>query len=262
VLKNLASGAKNFITDPVGVLTRVNWEFMVSLNNPLGPLLTDDPPPPMRARCLWLFPPDTPHGWRSSGTVQRAMFQFGFVPEPLAAHTIQHSWHECPLSRNKAVEIFELASFLQPHFEKPSAAGNIHFQHALFRLSQLAIDNIPLREFPKPEDLATQKSEMAMAWFTEHMHEQPTLEDVARAVRTSPSHLRRIFWTARKGNPHKVLFEMRVRRAMEMMSGTGAKLETIAEASGFGSAADFARAFRRHKGISPSEWKKDRLLSL
>ena len=259
VLKNLSVGPKNFIDTPVGVVSRVNWEFVVSLGNLFGPLLADAPPPPLRARCLWLFPPVTPHGWRSSGTVQRAMFQFGFVPEPLSTHVIQRSWHACPISRENAHELFALASFLQPHFEKPSAFGNIHFQAALYRLSQLAIGNIPLREFPKPDNLDTQISEMAMAWFAEHMHENPTLEDVARAVRMSPGHLRRIFWSARKGNPHSILTEMRIRRAMEMMSGTGAKLETIAETAGFGSAANFARAFRRIKGISPSEWKMGRL---
>jgi len=256
MLRNLASGNKDFTAEPVSVISRVNWEFMVSLKQPLGPLLADTPPPTMRTHCLWIFPPTTSHGWRSSGTVQRAMFQFGYVPEPLATFTIQKSWYAFPLSPSESREANGLAEFLLPHFEKPDATSIIHFHAALYRLSQMAIVNIPPGELPRPENMANQKVEAAVSWFTEHMHENPNLEEIARALRISSSHLRRIFWSVRKVNPHSVFMEMRIRRAMETMTDNSASLEAVAEASGFGSASDFSRSFKRNKGITPSQWRK------
>lgn len=259
MLKYLACGSKNFITEPVGVTTRVNWEFMAALDDPFGPLLADRTPPPVRTRHLWVFPPGTPHGWRSGGAVRRAVFQFGLIPPPLDTRARAASWHECPLTRGEALRVFTLAESLRPHFERPTEVSMLRFQHALYELSLLALGNIPARQFSRPEDLAEQKVEAAGAWFSEHMAQDPTLADMARAVRLSPAHLRRIFWKSRGKNPLAVISEARVRRAMEMMANSEMKLEAIAEACGYGSAANFSRAFRRHQGVSPGEWRKGRL---
>jgi transcriptional regulator GlxA family with amidase domain len=51
--------------------------------------------------------------------------------------------------------------------------------------------------------------------------------------------------------------EWRMQLAADMMKTTPAKLAEVAEAVGYGSEEAFSRAFQRHVGTTPAQWRME-----
>ena len=94
------------------------------------------------------------------------------------------------------------------------------------------------------------------------MHDEPerdwSAEELARRANTSRSVLGERFKTLLGQSPIHYLIEWRMQLAADLLRTTQLKLAAVAERAGYGSEAAFSRAFRRHLGQSPAEWR-DRL---
>jgi AraC-like DNA-binding protein len=92
------------------------------------------------------------------------------------------------------------------------------------------------------------------------MHQRPqypwTLHELARRAASSRSTLDERFRTLLGRAPMNYLIGWRLQRASRQLRTTNASLIEIAEAVGYGSEASFSRAFKRHTGVSPSEWRQ------
>jgi len=110
----------------------------------------------------------------------------------------------------------------------------------------------------KPRRAATdrehaERAEAAKTFLAMSIGERITLDDVARAVHTSPFHFTRIF-QARVGIPvHRYLTRLRLRAALERLAGGEDDLTTLALDLGFSSHSHFADAFRKEFGKTPSQ---------
>ena len=97
------------------------------------------------------------------------------------------------------------------------------------------------------------------------MHDDPirdwTVDDLARGAATSRSVLGDRFKALLSQSPMRYLAEWRMQLAANLLRTTGLKLASIAERSGYGSEAAFSRAFHRHVGISPAQWRENSLTS-
>jgi len=81
--------------------------------------------------------------------------------------------------------------------------------------------------------------------------EKLTLSEISRAVECSPFHLSRQF-TAVTGLPiHRLIVQLRLRHALELILETRAGLSEVAFASGFASHSHMTDAFRREFGAAP-----------
>ena len=81
------------------------------------------------------------------------------------------------------------------------------------------------------------------------------LDDVARRVLTSRRQMQRIF-TEVHGAPFRTaLREVRMRKAIQLLEGTSQPVGDIARQVGYTQPAQFAKAFRRMHGVSPSEYR-------
>ncbi len=91
------------------------------------------------------------------------------------------------------------------------------------------------------------------------LHEQPgrqwTVEELARCAATSRSVLDERFRTFLGQPPMRYLTEWRMQIAAGLLRDTSAKLAAIADAVGYRSEEAFARAFQRHLGLSPGQWR-------
>jgi transcriptional regulator GlxA family with amidase domain len=56
-------------------------------------------------------------------------------------------------------------------------------------------------------------------------------------------------------SPIHYLIEWRMQLAAELLRSTHLKLAAVAEEVGYGSEAAFSRAFARHVGTSPAQWR-------
>ncbi|MDQ1128343.1 AraC family transcriptional regulator [Microbacterium sp. SORGH_AS_0888] len=87
-----------------------------------------------------------------------------------------------------------------------------------------------------------------------------TLESLASLGAMSRTVLAERFRAAFGTSPASFVTETRMRRAMEMLEA-GASVTETSRALGYGSDEGFSRAFRRHTGMPPSQWRRRTVLA-
>jgi len=91
------------------------------------------------------------------------------------------------------------------------------------------------------------------------IHDDPerdwSADALARAANTSRSVLGDRFRALLGQSPIRYLVEWRMQIAADLLRTTELKLAAVAERVGYGSEAAFSRAFRRHVGRAPAEWR-------
>jgi AraC-like DNA-binding protein len=92
------------------------------------------------------------------------------------------------------------------------------------------------------------------------MHREPevpwTLKELARRAATSRSVLHERFRELIGQAPMSYLAAFRLQLAGRQLRTSSASLAEVAQAVGYTSEASFSRAFKRHVGVSPGEWRK------
>jgi AraC-like DNA-binding protein len=91
------------------------------------------------------------------------------------------------------------------------------------------------------------------------LHEDPTsdwtVDELARAAATSRSVLNERFHELLGQSPMRYLLHWRMQIAADLLRTTALKIADIAERVGYGSDVAFSRAFQRHVGVSPAQWR-------
>lgn len=82
------------------------------------------------------------------------------------------------------------------------------------------------------------------------------VEDVAAACGLNRSYLTRVFKHATGYTPQSYLMTYRVKKATELLLESTESVSSIAFLVGYSDAFTFSKAFKREKGISPSEYRK------
>jgi AraC family transcriptional regulator len=259
MLQYLTFGDRRFGIHPMPPHTRLNWEFYAVIKGKCAPVLPAGPDLNLRERQLWVFPPETPHGWKGEqrAECQIVCFHFAFVPSPLRELAQARRFQECPVNENQVARLTVMAQELRPHFEQPTSFSHIIFERALLELTFMALANVKEEPLPELTQTMGHKVNVAIAWYMEHLSEAPRIEDVACKLHISPSNLRQIFMLTLHESPQSAFKRLRLHRAMELMSESNLKLEAVAEQCGYSNASDFSRAFSREFKISPRTWREN-----
>lgn len=105
---------------------------------------------------------------------------------------------------------------------------------------------------PRPRDpLVAGVLEQLSRWVTEPV----TLAQLAAHAGYSPQHLNRRFQRELGVTPLKYLMRLRLERAARLLTETQLTATAIAQSLGFDDPAYFARAFKRHFGLSPQRYR-------
>jgi AraC family transcriptional regulator len=95
--------------------------------------------------------------------------------------------------------------------------------------------------------------ERAASLLSGRLDDPPSLGELASAAAVSPFHFHRI-WRALTGETvGQTILRLRMEASRELLLVEGANVTETATALGFGTPQSFARAFRRHTGLTPSE---------
>ena len=95
--------------------------------------------------------------------------------------------------------------------------------------------------------------ERAAALLSERLENPPSLKELAGAAAVSPCHFHRI-WRALTGETvSQTVLRLRLEASQALLQARDASVAETAMAVGFGTPQSFARAFRRHTGLTPSE---------
>lgn len=118
-----------------------------------------------------------------------------------------------------------------------------------FLVGQAERDPLDARQLQGKIDERIRK---AVFFICQHLDQAHTVDEVAREVNTSPSHLRRLFSERMGISLGRFILKARVNHALALLHTTDLPVGRIAEACGFGSVYAFSRAFRKEKGVAPS----------
>jgi AraC family transcriptional regulator len=88
------------------------------------------------------------------------------------------------------------------------------------------------------------------------LDDPPTVHELAAAAAVSPFHFHRI-WRALTGETvAQTVLRLRLEASEDLLARGGTSVTDTSEAVGFGTPQSFARAFRRHFGVTPSERRR------
>ena len=85
-----------------------------------------------------------------------------------------------------------------------------------------------------------------------------SLDDIARRVASSRRQLQRAYAEIGRTTFREHLTAVRMDRAAEMLEGRGPTVREVAHRVGYRQPAQFAKAFRRHHGLAPSDYRARR----
>ncbi len=95
-----------------------------------------------------------------------------------------------------------------------------------------------------------------LPWVMERLDHPLTVEDLARRARMSSRHLGRHFRSMTGTTPLRWLLTQRIRHAQELLETTDDSVETIAAATGMGTATTLRRHFNRTVGVPPDTYRR------
>jgi transcriptional regulator GlxA family with amidase domain len=144
-----------------------------------------------------------------------------------------------------------LAKAILNHRSKRSSLVRLREEHAMLTLSLLVADRYGAPIPDRPEGRQEQMVASALAWFEQHMEQNPGVCDVARALGISPQHLRRLFRKVTGMSVKRRLLLCQIQRARQLLSRGEDKIAYIARLVGFRSHSAFSRAFSRIEGHPP-----------
>ncbi|MFE2009005.1 helix-turn-helix domain-containing protein [Streptomyces sp. NPDC059491] len=93
-------------------------------------------------------------------------------------------------------------------------------------------------------------------WVLERLDRTLTVEDLARQAGMSSRHLGRHFRSVTGTTPLQWLLAQRIRRAQELLETSDDTVETVAAATGMGTATTLRRHFARTVGVPPDSYRR------
>lgn len=93
-------------------------------------------------------------------------------------------------------------------------------------------------------------------YINDNLDSDISLSELSDIACLSRHHFARAFRSAVGVPPHRFISSLRLQRAQDLLAHTRASLAEIAFACRFSSQSTFTRAFRRHAGVSPGDYRR------
>jgi AraC family transcriptional regulator, alkane utilization regulator len=210
------------------------------------------------------------------------------MPDPMHTTTLEYGGGGAMMSmvcgylRCDDVPLNPVLATLPPLIRVPTAGGPLghwveaSIQYAMHTFAQQRSDDPLLQRLPELMfteclcDFAKKPLAREQGWLAgladpvvgralACMHREPehpwTLKELARRAATSRSVLDDRFRQLLKRAPMGYLTAFRLQLASRRLRTSSATMAEVAGAVGYASEAAFSRAFKRHVGVSPSEWR-------
>ncbi len=101
----------------------------------------------------------------------------------------------------------------------------------------------------------TARFQKIFSYLIENFKEEITLEQIANIADLSPTSFCRYFKNITKKTFVEVLIEFRLQYACQLLNKTDLLIQQVAFESGFGDVPYFNKLFRKHKNLTPKEWR-------
>jgi len=250
------SRVRRYDTEPVQSAARKNWEFQAVISGRIARTdRTGKLSEGLKSNTLWLSPRFSEHWWTGepNAAAHIIVLHFRYIPDVLL-RSIEKEVNgiSVTLSDEQCERLRVLAEQVGQYWSNPAPGMMLCYEHVLLELSLMVYELWIKTDPPSKQSRARDCVEDAIAWYTEHMQSNPSLEDVADVVHVSSAHLRRLFHDFLGASPKRILDQVRYERVMRMLTDTDIKLVSIARECGFDQQSSFTRAFTNRFGCSPS----------
>ncbi len=101
----------------------------------------------------------------------------------------------------------------------------------------------------------TARFQKVFSYLIENFKEEISLEQIANIADLSPTSFCRYFKNITKKTFVEVLIEFRLQYACQLLHKTDLTIQQVAFESGFGDVPYFNKLFRKHKHLTPKEWR-------
>ncbi|RLQ94066.1 helix-turn-helix domain-containing protein [Falsibacillus albus] len=235
------------------------------------------------SRFLLLNPGDYAISIESDQEVESfcLFFQPGF------AEDIQRSMNERngPLLDDPFKPIIDQSGFFEKTYEMPPGLSTLldqmksgfaqhegdhiwreeYFQHIMQHLLLSQKESLAKVHSLSAERTATKleifhRVSIAHDYIQAYFHLPITLEQIGKASGLSTNHLLRTYRAIHGTTPHKQITSLRMERAKKLLKYTGSSMMDITLDIGLCNPVSFSKLFRKHTGLSPSEYRKKVIL--
>jgi AraC-like DNA-binding protein len=252
-LAYLGRGTRTYGLRPVLGRARGYWELQWVFRGGARPDLLNTGVKIGNPPCLYLSHPDSPHGWTDDGANSAEVFVLHFRVVPAALAVLVKPAKTLTLELDKSTRR-QMWAHLEAVGEMTRTGDGrlaLKLTQLLVEVALLALESAaPVTAKSRPAN----RVEHALHWFEENIGENPSADEVARAVGVSGAHLRRLFAEAGRAAPRVELARLRMAAAQRCLR-QGWKLERIAQYLGFSEASVLSRAFAAVCGVSPRKWR-------
>jgi AraC family transcriptional regulator len=154
--------------------------------------------------------------------------------------------------------LWATAAKLAALIETPGTAGRLYAEvlGAVLALELVRLHYGTAPSTPVRGGLSGWQRRLVCEYIDEHLAEEISLAELAALVRLSPHHLCRAFKQSVGLPPHRYQVHRRVERAKELLANPTLSITEIAFATGFGGSSQFATAFRKATGTTPSAFRR------
>jgi DNA-binding response OmpR family regulator len=131
--------------------------------------------------------------------------------------------------------------------ETPSALNK--FTHPVADIANLT----------NPASTASRDNEIVVAAIAQLQHDPagwPGLDSLAKRVGTHEKKLTKLFRQHFGMTVFDYVAELRLENARSQLASSSLRIQLIADQAGYSNASDFSRAFRRHYGITPRQYRQ------
>ncbi|HEU5199468.1 MAG TPA: AraC family transcriptional regulator [Ktedonobacterales bacterium] len=155
----------------------------------------------------------------------------------------------------------QISLSLWRELEQPGPGGALYVQTA----TQMLAVHL-LRQYTAVGDaikeptrgLTHQQTRRVLEYVQAHLSETLSLETLAQQTGYTPYHFTRLFRQGTGESPHQFVLRLRIEQARRLLAETSLPLAEIAAACGFAHQSHLTQVFKRHLGLTPRAYRRDR----
>lgn len=212
----------------------------------------------LTAGDIVVLPPHTPHAYY---TKKSCLWEFYWL-HPVDNHAT--------VFINKIVEdnetVFKLndIEFMQNSLEKLISFREFTFEDHSAEQSKILSDifhSLLLYQTKNNYDNKRAKDllDKARFYIEKHYFEDITTKNICNELFISQTHLIRLFRKYLETTPYQYLEAFRIAKATNMLAHTSLSISDIAENVGYKSSSNFISQFKKHKKITPQQYRKNKV---
>jgi AraC family transcriptional regulator len=200
------------------------------------------------------------HGWQKPRMLTRVTY-FYIDPQalPALAQTSAAAIDFQPRLFFFDRDLWETAAKLKEQADHPESAQQSYGEalsavlaHELLRVNNAAAAVQPRRR----GGLSGWQQKQARSYIEAHLSEDISLKTLAEQARLSIFHFARAFRQSFEQPPHRYLAIRRLERAQELLGQSELSVTEIGIKVGFSDTSSFTAAFRKHTGLTPTDFRR------